>query len=140
MSERDENFLGTGWSFPPEFHPRSSTGVLMRSDEEDIHDALWILLSTKPGERVMHPNYGCGLHQMVFEDMSESTITGIKDLVDRAVLFYETRISLLNILVDSSEYKQGLLKLKLEYVIRTTNNRGNMVYPFYINEGTDVVS
>jgi len=111
----------------------------MKSDAEDVREALWILLSTKPGERIMHPAYGCGLHQMIFESINESTVTEIKDLVERAVLFYEPRVTLQNVSVDTTEANQGLLRITLDYVISTTNNRSNMVYPFYIGEGSNVL-
>lgn len=137
MAEQEGSFLGTGWGFPPEFHPRS-TGARMISDEEDIREALWILLSTKPGERIMHPSYGCGLHQKVFEVITESAVAEIRDVVDRAILFFEPRVELISVDVDSSEARQGLLRIMLDYTIRTINTRSNMVYPFYIIEGTDV--
>lgn len=110
----------------------------MSSDEEDVREALWILLSTKPGERIMHPSYGCGLHQMVFEVINESAVAEIRDVVDRAILFFEPRVELISVDVDSSEAGQGLLRIALDYTIRTINTRSNMVYPFYIMEGTDV--
>jgi hypothetical protein len=136
MAERDSTFLGTGWGFPPEFGPR---GVRMSDGEDDVREALRILLSTKPGERVMHPAYGCGLHQMVFEAVNESTIAEIKDVVERAVLFFEPRVTLVAVTVDTRDLDEGLLGIGLDYVIRTTNSRSNMVYPFYIAEGSNVV-
>lgn len=138
MLERDTTFLGTGWGFPPEFSPRTS-GARMVDGEDDVSEALWILLSTKPGERVMHPAYGCALHQMVFEAVNESTVAEIKDVVERAVLFFEPRVTLIGVSVDTQNLSQGLLGVGLEYVIRTTNGRSNMVYPFYIGEGSNVV-
>jgi phage baseplate assembly protein W len=136
MAERDSTFLGTGWGFPPEFGPR---GARMADGEDDVREALRILLSTKPGERVMHPAYGCGLHQMVFEAVNESSVAEIKDVVERAVLFFEPRVTLVAVTVDTGDLDEGLLGIGLDYVIRTTNSRSNMVYPFYIAEGSNVV-
>lgn len=135
--ERDSAFLGTGWSFPPEFDRRSKT-VRMVSGEEDIRESLQILLATVPGERVMQPLYGCGLKLLVFEQISERVVTEIKDLIDRAVLFFEPRITLERIEVDDANVYEGFLMIHLHYTIRTTNTRTNMVYPFYFLEGTNL--
>ena len=132
--DADKTFLGTGWSFPPSFDPHTRAAVMV-SREEDIAQSLFILLSTVPGERVMHPTFGCGLKQMVFEHMNESTITEIRDIVRRAVLFFEPRISLDHIEVDIPDRLNGVLQLRLDYTIRTTNSRANMVFPLYETEG-----
>lgn len=133
----DKLFLGTGWSFPPEFN-KASKDVRTVSAEDDILESLRILLATSPGERIMQPDYGCGLRAMVFENMSESTVTEIKDVIERAVLFFEPRITLNAVEVDAGEIYDGLIKIQLNYTVRATNTRSNMVYPFYFKEGTDV--
>jgi uncharacterized protein len=135
----DNKFLGTGWGFPPSFNWRDKKAVLV-SQEEDIEQSLRILLSTVPGERVMQPAYGCGLRRMVFESVNESTVTEIKDIVAKAVLFFEVRITLDTVQVELDEMLQGVLKLRLDYRVRTTNTRYNMVYPLYLLEGTGVVA
>jgi phage baseplate assembly protein W len=139
MTTIDQTFLGTGWSFPPEFERRAKV-VKMSSDEDDIRESLKILLSTSPGERVMQPTYGCGLKALIFENMSESTLTEIKDVIERAVLFFEPRINLEGIEVNTDGIYDGLIKIQLDYTIRTTNTRSNMVYPYYFLEGTNVRS
>ena len=110
----------------------------MVSLELDIKESLSILLSTSPGERVMQPSYGCGLNKMVFESMDESAITEIKDLIGRAILFFEPRITLEDIEIDVSDLDEGLLNIVIEYTIISINTRSNIVYPFYIQEGTSV--
>ncbi len=135
----DTAFLGIGWSFPPEFHKQANVlGVKMVAEEEDIRESLKILLSTKPGERIMQPTYGCGLHTMVFENINESTITEIRDVIERAVLFFEPRITLETIDVNTEEVYEGRLLLQLNYTIRKTNTRSNIVYPFYYLEASNV--
>ena len=137
MPEVDKKFLGSGWSFPPEFHRHAGAlGVQMVSEDEDIGESLEILLSTSPGERVMQPDYGCGLKAKVFETINESSITEIKDLIERAVLFFEPRISLEDIDVDTGEAVEGRLWIRLSYRVRKTNSRRNIVYPFYFLEGS----
>lgn len=130
------SFLGTGWNFPPEFSKRGN--VIMVSAEEDIKQSLLILLSTSPGERVMQPTFGCGLKMQVYENINESTITILKDLIARAILFYEPRVILENIVTDISDAYEGKLNFTIFYTIISTNTRHNIVYPFYLREGTDV--
>ena len=133
----DTQFLGTGWAFPPSFDWRSKEAVLV-SQVQDIEQSLRILLSTVPGERVMQPAYGCGIKRMVFENVNESTVTEIKDVVAKAVLFFEVRITLHEIDIDLTDIASGVLRLKLDYTVRTTNTRTNMVYPLYLREGTNL--
>ena len=138
-NEQTKEFLGRGWSFPPKFERNDEVLELqMVSLEEDVRESLSILLSTLPGERVMQPTFGCGLNALVFENITESSVTRIKDLVERAILFFETRITLENIEVLAEEVNDGLIQIKLEYTIRTTNTRSNFVYPFYFQEGPNV--
>ncbi len=107
----------------------------MVSEDEDIEESLSILLSTVPGERVMNPAYGCGLKLLIFENISESTVTEIKDVIERAILFFEPRIKLINIDINTEDLYDGEIKLLINYTVRATNNRRNMVYPFYFREG-----
>lgn len=132
----DISFLGTGWSFPPEFSRRGA--VVMVSAEEDIRQSLGILLSTTPGERVMQPSFGCGIKQHVYDSINESTITILKDLIRRAILFFEPRVVLESIVTDSSEAMDGRLDFTIVYTIISINTRHNIVYPFYFREGSDV--
>ncbi len=134
--DRGDSFLGRGWGFPPEFSAKSKSARLV-SAEEDIAESLRILMSTSPGERVMHPSYGCGLKAMVFESIDEATMTEIRDTIRRAVLFFEPRITLEEIVIDDAKAMEGILDIDLLYTIRTTNTRSNLVYPFYFLEGTN---
>lgn len=133
----DKSFLGTGWRFPPQFN-QTAGGVSMVAREDDIRESLYILLNTAPGERTMQPSYGCGLQSLIFDCVTDNTITELKDAIDRAVLFFEPRIVLNAITVDTSKQYDGVLKINLNYTVRETNSRSNMVYPFYFKEGTQV--
>lgn len=133
----DKSFLGTGWGFPPEFN-KNSKSVRMVSSEEDIDESLRILMATKPQERIMQPAYGCGLKSLIFENINESTLTLMKDAIQRAVLFFEPRIDLEEIEIDEERADEGVLYIKLIYTVRTTNSRSNLVYPFYFLEGTNI--
>lgn len=133
----DQSFLGTGWGFPPEFN-RDAGEVRMVRGAEDIDESLRILMATVPRERVMQPAYGCGLKQLVFESINESTLTLIRDAIQRAVLFFEPRIDLEDIEIDEGQAHEGVLLIKLNYIVRTTNSRTNLVYPFYFLQGTNL--
>lgn len=135
--DSDKSFLGSGWGFPPAFDRRSKSARIV-AGEEDIKESLRILMATSPGERVMQPAYGCGLKGHVFESINENTLTVIRDTIQRAVLFFEPRISLEVVEINTAESHEGVLHIKLVYTVRTTNSRSNLVYPFYFLEGTNI--
>jgi uncharacterized protein len=139
MELYERSFLGRGWSFPPEFD-ESLQGVLLSAEEQDIRESLRIILSTIPGERLMVPDFGCGLHKLVFENLDVSMITYLQDLIATSILHYEARISVNQVVVDGRELIEGIVYVMIDYTIRGTNTRNNMVYPFYINEGTHLRS
>lgn len=132
----DKSFLGQGWNFPPSFDAKTQT-TKMVSNEEDIKQSLHLLLSTAPGERLMRPKFGCGIHTLVFETLSTTSISQMKDLIKIAVLEYEARINLLDVLVEKN-IAEGYVSFQLEYIITSVNRRSNMVYPFYFIEGTQL--
>jgi len=133
----DKTFLGTGWSFPPAFDKTKET-VTMVSEEEDVMQSLQILLGTRPGERVMQPRFGCNLDVMLFEPITTTLIAFVKELIENAILYFEPRIELDSININTVEVHDGLILIELNYTIRSTNSRFNLVYPFYLNEGSDV--
>ncbi|MBN1340820.1 MAG: GPW/gp25 family protein [Bacteroidales bacterium] len=133
----DKSFIGRGWSFPPAFD-KASKGVSMLEEEADIESSLEILLSTRLGERIMQPNYGCNLDEMVFEAMNLTMLTYLKDLVENAILYFEPRIELEGLEIDTSRETEGLLLILIDYKVRITNSRFNYVYPFYKNEGINL--
>lgn len=132
-----KSFLGTGWAFPPQFDQQAAS-VSMISDEEDIRSSLEILLSTRPGERVMQPRYGCNLDELLFEPLTTTFKTYMKDLVATAILYFEPRIEVNKIDMDETNELEGKVIISIEYTIRSTNSRFNFVYPYYKTEGTEV--
>ena len=136
MSEQT-SFLGKGWKFPPEFS-KGPDHVEMSSNEEDIKESLIILLSTRIGERVMNPDYGCNLDDLLFNPLNLTLKTYVADLVKTAILYFEPRIDLQKVEITPNDDLEGELLIELDYTIRTTNSRRNLVYPFYRGEGTDV--
>lgn len=131
----EKTFLGTGWAFPVRFD-RHSLMPAMVSDEEDIRQSLFILLSTIPGERLMDPQFGCDLHSQVFAEIDSASLTEITGLISAAVLNHEPRVSLESVKFDTQYVNEGRLLIDLTYIVRTINVRSNMVYPFYLIEGT----
>jgi len=130
-------FLGRGWQFPLRFDPRNRH-VGMVADVEDIEESLRILFGTYPGERVMQPAYGCGVRRAVFESINESTLTELREMIRRAILFFEPRI-LLERIDTEVELLEGRIDLHLDYIVRTTNTRHNLVYPLYLDQATELV-
>jgi len=132
---KTQSFLGMGWSFPPTFNKVAKAAVMV-SDEEDIRQSLAILLSTKLGERIMQPDFGCNLSDFVFAEMDSGLMGDIKSEITYALTQQESRIDVGEIEITEDPNTQGLLFININYTIRTTNTRSNMVYPFYLNEAT----
>lgn len=135
----EREFLGRGWSFPPKFDAVNKT-VIMTAEEKDIESSLHILLSTRLGERIMQPTYGCNLDDMVFETMNLTMLTYMKDLIENAILYHEARIELDNVDIDTTRQNEGCFLIVLNYRVRTTNSRYNYVYPYYLNQVTNFKS
>lgn len=129
------SFLGRGWSFPPTFD-KSSRQVIMLEGEPDIESSLQVLLSTALGERIMQPKYGCNMDDMVFENLDTTLKTEIKNRMQTAILYYEPRIELHSIDIIPADPEERIL-LTVEYTVRTTNTRYNLVFPFYKTEGAN---
>src|SRR5690606_17342241 len=135
---QERSFLGRGWDFPPTFS-KSNLEVRMTADEDDIQKSLEILLSTTIGERFLQPNYGCNLENFVFEPMNATIQTLIKLTVKDAIQLLEPRIRLLSVELDTFFYvEEGRVDIHVNYEIKGTNSRFNLVYPFYINEASSM--
>ena len=131
------SFLGRGWSFPPRFDSRQR--AMMVAHEEDIEESLRILFRTRVGERVMQHAYGTWLHQMVFEEITEQTVTAMIDMIRKSVMFFEPRIDLERVDARPAGDDMARLDVLLDYRIRTTNTRHNMVYPLYLDQASHPV-
>lgn len=135
MRNAEAEFLGTGWTFPPTFS-RGRAVVLMATGEEDVRQSLRVLFYTAPGERVMLPTYGCDLWRMVFGTLTTTLKTQIAEAVRMAVLNWEPRVDVDAVTVASVPREEGMITVELAYTIRQTNSRDNLVFPFYVREGT----
>jgi len=126
-------FLGIGWKFPLQVTPNGR--IAQARAEQGVEESILLILATAPGERPMLPDFGCGIHDLVFAENNASTITLIVHLVREALVKYEARIDVLDVHADSTADSPNLLLIRVNYRIRATNAIGNLVYPFYITEG-----
>ena len=137
MATEQKSYLGTGWSFPPYFNKARKTLEVV-SDEEDIKQSLEILLTTQLGERVMNPTYGAGMNPMIFEPLTSNLKTFMTEMVRRAIVRFEPRIKLDTLEMNDSGELEGRILIEVNFTIKETNSRANFVFPFYINEGTNI--
>ena len=135
--QQDQAFLGTGWAFPPHFIPQINSAA-MTSGQENIQESLQILLNTGIGQRIMEFSYGTQLNSLVFNNLTALLENQIIDTIQQAVLMYEPRIRLESVTLGSLDTQTGLIKINIEYTTISTNTRNNFVYPFYLNEGTNL--
>lgn len=130
---RRGSFLGQGWAFPPSF-PAGGAEVKMVSGVEDIHQSLRILLGTTPKERVMQDSFGCNLAAYVFEELDDGLIGSIQRIVSNAILDHEPRVQVERVEVRPSEADAACALVSVDYTVRATNTRFNLVFPFYLLE------
>jgi len=124
------SFLGTGWKLPIAVDDRGR--IEMVSDDESVRQSIWTILSTAPGERVMRPNFGCGLAEMVFAPNTPGTAGQIMSAVREALIQWEPRIDVLEVDAVPDDTQPNLLSIAVSYLVRSTNNQFNLVYPFYL--------
>lgn len=133
--EAGKKFLGRGWAFPFAIAPDQGQ-IAMTSYEQSVRQSIYIILATSRGERVMRPDFGCGIHDLVFQAINTALIAQIERDVTNALRTFEPRIDLDRVSVDQSRVADGRLDVIVDFRIRTTNQPGNLVYPFYFREGS----
>ena len=129
----DLEIIGTGWTFPIKVN--SNGGLSYSGGPDKIQQAIWIVLSTSLGERVMRPDFGAGAQDYVFESNSPVTRTGLAGAVREALVRWEPRIDIDSVRVTDSPDQASLVLISIDYRIRATNELFNMVYPLYLTEG-----
>jgi len=138
LYKKSNSVLGTGWAFPPTFHDDRLTGVEMVKDAHDIKESLVILLNTNLGERVMLPEYGSELQNYLFDIISNSKLHFLKNVIRTAILKFEPRITVNDIIIDQKDYQEGIIRVVIKYTVKSNNTRFNLVFPYYKMEGTDI--
>jgi phage baseplate assembly protein W len=127
------DFLGVGWRFPLQVTPEGR--IAQARHEQRIEESIVLILATAPGERPMLPDFGCGIHDVLFAPNDSRTIALVVHLVRQALTRYEPRIDLLDVHAENTAEAPNLLLIRVNYRVRATNAVGNLVYPFYIREG-----
>ena len=127
-------FLGVGWQFPLRITPGG--GFDFSSGEQSVQEAIWILLGTAKGERQMLPRFGCGIHDLVFAPNNPATRGNVQHLVKDALTEWEPRIDVLDVNVSSAPGEENTMLIRVDYRIRSNNTFGNLVYPFFLTEGS----
>ncbi len=126
----DDNFLGVGLAFPVELDEKNQ--IKISRYEMAVQQSIWTILGTAKGERIMRPDFGCGIHDFVFSANSASTVAQIVSEVRQSLIEWEPRIDILDINVTPDDNEDSKLLIIINYQVRTTNNRFNLVYPFYL--------
>jgi len=133
----NKSFLGRGWKFPVEF-TLGNNGATMVQHEDDIRESLIVLLTTIKGSRLLRPEYGTSVRTLIFEPLDANTATYISEEIKKSILIHEPRV-----FADKVEAIQeslnGTLQVTIDYTIISSNTRSNLVFPFYLNEGTNIL-
>jgi hypothetical protein len=127
------DLLGRGWAYEVGLNDQNEIALV--EGEQDIEQAIWIILSTAFGERLMHPDFGCGIHDLVFAPNNTGTAGLARFYVEDALIRWEPRIDLEEVEVQADPDQQELLLISVSYRVRTTDSRYNLVYPFYLTRG-----
>jgi len=133
----NKGFLGRGWKFPIEFS-RGYNSNTMVEHEQDIKESLIILLTTIRGSRFLRPSYGTSVRTLIFEPLDANTATFISDEIKKAILVHEPRVFVDKVNA-TQESLNGTLEVAIDYTIISSNTRSNLVFPFYLNEGTNII-
>lgn len=133
VTDSDQRFLGTGWNFPLVLDPTGEIALV--SGEEDVRQAVRLIIATSLGERAMRPEYGGGVEAIAFEPLNTSTIALARHRVEQALIRYEPRIDVLGVDASPAARALGRLDISIDYRVRATNTFYNLVYPYYLIEG-----
>jgi phage baseplate assembly protein W len=126
------DFLGTGLRFPLQVTPQGR--IALSSADRRVEESIYLILGTKVGERVMMPDFGCAIHDLVFAPNNASTRTRAIDAVRRALVLFEPRIDVLQVSADTAPAEPNVLLLRIDYRLRSSNAINNLVYPFFLLE------
>jgi hypothetical protein len=132
VSRRHEDVAGTGWGFPVKTDHKGD--VSLSVGEANIKDAIRIIVGTAKGERIMRPEFGCDIHEHVFDNIDGTTLTLVEGSVEEALIQWEPRIDVHDVSARRDPEQPNKLLIEIHYIVRSTNSESNMVYPFYVNE------
>ncbi len=129
----DRSFLGRGWAFP--IRPGPDGRLRLTTEDEAVRNCLFMILSTAPGERVMRPDFGCGVHDLVFQPNSAALRGAVQVKVREALVRWEPRADVLDVRVETDPANATRLLIRIDYRVRSNNAFYNLVYPFFLREG-----
>ena len=127
------DIIGKGFSFP--LKPKASGKMEYQSGDEKIKQSIWIILSTAPGERVMMPRFGCGIHELLFEANTASLRGLVQQKVRESITRWEPRIDVIEVKAETPPDARNYLLIRIDYRVRSNNAIYNLVYPFFLREG-----
>lgn len=123
-------FLGSGWCFPVGV---AGGQIAAASDDDKVRQSIELILRTAPGERVMRPDFGCGIHDLVFDTLSDEMLGRVQREVSQALAQWEPRIDVLGVTAVQDAETWTRLLIEIDYQVRSTNSRFNLVFPFYVD-------
>jgi phage baseplate assembly protein W len=129
MRGQDESFIGAGWAFPATIS--AAGGIQLASGAAELDAAIRLILSTTPGERVMRPDFGCAMWELVFAPLTEATLGLIEQHVRDAIEMWEPRV-LVDRVYATADQRSAVAMIEIDYSVRATNDTRNLVYPFYV--------
>jgi phage baseplate assembly protein W len=130
-----EEFIGRGWAFP--LRTDATGGIALVSREREIEEAIRLIIGTSPGERPMRPEFGCRIHDYVFASADGTTANAIAAEVKTALRRWEPRIDVEDVVVSFDARDAAVMYIDIRYAVRRTNDRRNLVFPFYVIPGGD---
>jgi hypothetical protein len=132
MAPDETNIPGSGWRFPVQADHQGN--VALSEGETNIRESIRIILGTAKGERVMQPEFGCEIHDHVFDSVDGTTLTLVEGSVEDALVRWEPRIDVGEVTARRDPDEPRNLLIDIDYTVRSTNSESNMVYPFYVAE------
>lgn len=132
MNETNVGFLGRGWRFP--IRPNRSGRLELTDQDEGVRNSIFMILSTAPGERVMLPDYGCGVHDLILEANTPTLRGTVRAMVRSSLVQWEPRIDVIDVRVDTADDSPSHLIIRIDYRLRQNNSLFNYVYPYYLQE------
>ncbi|MBI9043733.1 MAG: GPW/gp25 family protein [Anaerolineaceae bacterium] len=136
MPHSAKKFLGNGLNFPLKLNPRGE--IMLITGSQDIEQSIRIILGTRPGERVMRPEFGCRAQELLFEPRSAATISMLQEYVLESLTFWEPRIEVQSVNVNDDGNYDGSLIAEIIYLIKSTHDTRSIVYPFFIEEEEEI--
>ncbi len=137
MDEQEKSFLGVGWAFPPTFN-KTRADVEMVTEDNDIKESLEIYFATRLGERIMRSDYGCIINNLAFGSSNTNSLRSVEIGLEKTIREFEPRIIVHQVRAERLNVDEGIINFIVDYEIQTTNIRDNIVFPYYINEGTNI--